>query len=640
MLQKIREKTTGWIATLIVGLLIIPFAFFGVNNYFSERAQLWVAKVGEQEISQDYFRQRFEEYRRQMRQMMGESYDPSILETPEARRRVLDGLVEESLLRQYAKAIGMAVSPRQLQEEIMKIDAFKLDGKFNAQQYRTLLASQGMSPLSFEQRIRDELEVRMLPQGLGRSAFATVAELDHYLRLRDQTRDFRHLELPAPAAEEVGEPDAEALAAYHAAHADRYLSEETVRIEYVMVGPDQMGEAAQSVDEETLRKRYEEQKMRFTEVEQRLASHILIRLPADAPAEQQKEAQARARALAEQARSEGADFAALARENSEDAGSKAAGGDLGWIEPGLTDPAFESALFAMQPGEISEPVRSAEGWHVIWLREVRPGKVKPFEEVRGQIESEYLASERERALNERAGRLVDIVYRDPSTLAAASKELGLEVHEAGPFGRAGGEDPVTRDPKVLKAAFDAQHIRDGTASDPIDLGDGRILVLRVVEHRPSKPLTLEEVRDQVQDDWRRDRLRELADRQAAEWMARWEKGASLDDLAAEAGVEVHEAKGVRRSGIAPDPALIREAFRLARPGEGEVRRAVVELAPDRRALLELDRVSDGDPAAVPAAERQAVADQLAQSLAAVEVRELIERLRERYPVTIAENRLQ
>ena len=647
MLQTIREKTSGWIATVIVGLLIIPFAFFGVNNYFSDQAQLWVAKVGDSEISQDAYRQRFEEYRQQTRQMLGENFDPAQLETPEAKRRVLDALVEESLLRQAARDLGMAVSARQLQEEIMKIDAFKQDGQFSPQQYRVLLAAQGMTPVSFEQRIRDELEVRALPQALGRTTFTTSSELDAYFRVRDQKRDIRYVELPAPDDAAVGEPSEEDLAAFHEKNSERYRTEEKVSIEYLLVDPAQV-EIPTTVDEDSLRERYEEQKSRYTEIEQRLASHILVKVAEDAPAEAQMEAQAKASSLAQQARAEGGDFAALARDNSDDIGSKSTGGDLGWIESGLTDPAFESALFAMQQGEISDPIKSAEGWHVIQLREVRPGDIKSFEAVRSEVEAEYLAAERERAISERAGRLVDITYRDPTTLASAAKELELEIQQAGPFGRFGGEDPLSSHPEVIKAAFEARSIREQTASDPIDLGDGRTLVLRVTAHQPSVPMALEDVRDQVVSDWRRDRRRELADQRADALLASWNagggvepgaEGAAIEAVAAEAGVEVQSKQGLTRGDASIDPRLVQEAFSLPTPTEASPQRVVVDLLGERRALLEVSGVTDGDPSTVPTMERQAVADQLAQAHAAAEVRELIDLLKQRYEVKLAEQRL-
>lgn len=638
MLQTIREKTSGWVATVIIGLLIIPFAFFGVNNYFSEQAELWVAKVGEEEISQETYRQRFEEYRQQMRQMLGENFDPSQLETPESKRRVLDALVEEALLRQAAAGLGMAVSANQLQQSIMDIEAFKVDGKFDVNQYRVLLASQGMTPLSFEQRMREDLEVRALPTALSRSALATASDVDDYFRLRDQKRDFRYLELPVPDDAAVGEPTEEQLVAFHKDNQQRYQTEETVSIEYLEV--DAAAIPVPSVpDEDTLRQRYEEQKARFTDVEQRLASHILIKVAADADATAQAAARDKAQALVDKARAEGADFAALARESSEDVGSKAAGGDLGWIETGLTDPAFETALFALQPGTISDPVKSAEGWHVIQLREVRPGDVKPFEAVREELQAEYLETERERAHSELAGRLVDITYRDPSTLATAAKELNLEIKQAGPFGRFGGAEGITANPAILAAAFEPAAIRDRTASNPIDLGQGKTAVIRVAEHTASEPLALDAVRDQVRADWLRDTRSRIAEDKAKALFERLQKGETLDALATELGLSVGSADAVGRGEASVDRTLVGEAFALPRPQGEAAQHALVALGGDRKALLEVTKVVDGDPATVDATERTATRQQLEQARAAAEIRELIEQLKKAYPVRLAEQRL-
>jgi peptidyl-prolyl cis-trans isomerase D len=583
--------------------------------------------VGGEEISQETYRKRFEEYRQQMRQMLGENFDPRQLETPEAKRRVLDALVEEALLRQAAAGLGMAVSANQLQQSIMDIEAFKVDGKFDVNQYRVLLASQGMTPLSFEQRMREDLEVRALPSALSRSALATASDVDDYFRLRDQKRDFRYLELPVPDDAAVGEPTAEQLAAFHQDHQQRYQTEETVSIEYLDV--DAAAIPVPSVpDEDTLRERYEEQKARFTEIEQRLASHILVKVAADADAATQAAARDKAQTLVEKARADGADFAALARENSEDVGSRSAGGDLGWIETGLTDPAFETALFALQAGTISDPVKSAEGWHVIQLREVRPGDVKPFEAVRDELQAEYLETERERAHSELAGRLVDITYRDPSTLATAAKELNLEIKQAGPFGRFGGAEGVTANPAVLAAAFEPAAIRDRTASSPIDLGQGRTAVIRVVEHTASEPLALDAVRDQVRADWLRDTRSRMAEERAKAVFERLPKGLS-----------VGSAEAVGRGEASVDRTLVGEAFALPRPQADTAQHALVTLGGDRKALLEVTKVVDGDPSGVAAAERTATRQQLEQARAAAEIRELIEQLKKAYPVRLAEQRL-
>lgn len=638
MLQTLREKTSGWIASVILGLLIIPFAFFGVNNYFEAQVETWVAKVGEKEIDQNEYRQRFDQYRQQMRSMLGESFDPQSVESAESKRRLLDAMVDEELLRQGGAALGLAVAPAQLQKEIASIQAFHVDGKFSPQQYKLMLATQGMSPLGFEARVREDLQARSLPNALKDSALVSTHDVDTYFRLRDQTRDLRVLPLKAPEPTALPEMTEQVLADYFKAHGDRYMSEEKVAIEYLIADASKI-ELPAAADEETLRQRYEEQKARFTEPAQRLASHILVKVAEDAPADAQQAAQAKAADIVAKARAEGADFAALAKELSDDVGSKAAGGDLGWIATGFADPAFETALFAMEPGKISDPVKTAEGWHVIQLREVRGGTAKPFEAVREQLAADYLETERERAQSELAGKLVDITYRDPSTLAVAAKELKLEVVQVEAFGRAGGIDPISQHPEVLKAAFDSKLIAAGTASDALDLGEGRTAIIRITEHQPSKPLALEDVREQAESDWQRDELARLASEQAEALLKRLQQGESLEDVAKDVGGEIASHTGVGRNAVDVDRQLVVEAFAQPRATDGKPMQLVVSVGAGGKALLEITKVEDGKAETVSTEERKATADQLEQAFAAAETRELLAALRKSIPVQIAEDRM-
>src|SRR5690606_25567928 len=300
--------------------------------------------------------------------------------------------------------------------------------------------------------------------------------------------------LAPPAADSFDELDDAALEAYYQANRERFMSPERVAIEYVQLSPAVI-EVPVEVDEETLRLRYEEQRNRFVEPEARLASHILVSVPPNADADAVQAAREQAAAIAAEARAEAADFAAIAREKSDDLGSKAGGGDLGWIEKGLLDPAFEDALFALEPGAVSDPVKSDEGWHVIQLREVRAEQGQSFEDARATLQEEYLESERERRYSDVAGRLVDLVYRDPTTLAGAAQELGLEVQTLGPFSRAEAEGIAAR-PEVLRAAF-SEEVLSGNASDPIELDDGSMVMIRVTRHEPATPRPLDEVKDDV-----------------------------------------------------------------------------------------------------------------------------------------------
>lgn len=636
MLQKLREKTTGWIAVLIVGMLAVPFAFFGVENYFTQQVSTYVAKVGEVEIGPDAFRQRFEELRRQMQQVMGEQFDGREFESAENKRRVLDRLIDEELLRQAGERLGAIVTPAQLQREIAQIQAFQKDGKFDPATYRNLLAAQGMTPRMFEDRVRQELATQSLPSQVAASGFVADDYVGRYLALRDQTRSFDYLVLPTPGPEVAGDVDEAQIEAYFRAHADRYVEPEQVALEYVEVDASKL-EVPVSADEETLRQRYEEQKTRYVEPEQRLASHILVKVDANADADAQKAAQAKAQALAEQARAPGADFAALAKANSQDIGSSNVGGDLGWVEKGIFDPAFESALYALELNAVSDPVKGADGWHVIKLREIKAETGKPFEAVRAELEREYLEGERERQFSDVAGKLVDIIYRDPTTLATASEELKLPIQRTERFTRAGGAGLAAR-PEVLEAAFSDAVRVDGMVSDPIELGADRIVLVRVAEHVPAKPQTLEVAREAVRAALVAERIAAKAEAEAEALVAELRSGKALADLAVARGLEVKTADRVGRIGATVEPALSQFAFGLPHPAQGKPSLGQVEVSAGR-AVLVLTAVQDGDPASVEATQRDALAEQLSQAIGGVEAAAYVQALRKAATIEVVESRL-
>lgn len=651
MLQTLREKTSGWIAFAILGLLIIPFAFFGVNNYFSERVDTWVARITTKpgwfgssigakalEISPDEFRSRFEEYRQQMRKQQGAKYDPSTFDTPTTRRQVLDQMLQEDLLNAAAEQDGLTLSDKQLQEMIVAMPAFQAAGKFDPVQYQMALseAQPPMTPRMFEQRMRQDILSSMLPKEVMVSGLASDADMDTFLRLSAQKRDLRYLEISSPSNAVVAPSEPE-IAAWYNAQSAQYRSPEQVALEYLELDAANLT-VPTSIDEASLRQRYEDQKKRFVEAEQRLASHILIKLPANASAAQDKAAQAKAAALAAQARAPGADFAALARANSDDIGSKAIGGDLDWLSPGVTLKPFETALYALKPGQISDPVRTTEGWHVIWLRDVRPGSQIPFEQVRAQLERESLEGERERLFSDRSGKLVDLTLKDPTTLAPAARELGLTVQRTAPFGRGEGAG-IAANPLVQRAAFAPAQLEGGNTSDPIEIGPNHVVVIRVAEHQLAKPIPLATVRERVIADIQADRLATAAKRAAEALLARANKGESLEALATASGGQAQSALGIDRNASTPAPAIVATAFRLPRPQNGQIHAGLAKLAADRYALVEVSRVEDGDPRTMDAATRKAQQQQYGQMRGAVEARAYVDALRKRFPVQIAEDRL-
>lgn len=634
MLQKLREKTTGWVAGIIVGILIIPFAFLGINDYFSSRVETWVAKVGKREITQQQFRDRLEQERARMRQQQGAAFDPRTLEDPLIKRQLLDTMIDEELVLSAAEDDGVVATDEAVRNEIARIPAFQVEGKFNQDQYRIALTTQGMSPNGFDALVRRDLMLRAVPLRVESTALVDGGEVDAFLRLNEQVRDLKLLDVIPPANDTP--PTDDELQTWYQAHQNEFLSEEKVSIEFVELNSADFSTDTQ-VDEATLRTRYDESKARFIEPERRLASHILLAMPKDADDAKVAEVKAKADALVAKARAPGADFAALARESTEDIGSKAAGGDLGWLENGATFAEFDAALYALAPGAISDPVRGESGFHIIWLRDVKPGSTKTFEQVHDQLAAEALESERERHFSDVSGQLMDAVYRDPSSLASAATELGLTVGKAGPMTHAGGEG-VAANPAVIRAAF-SEALAQGAASDPIELEPGHIVVIRVTEREAAQPRPLADVRADVDGAVRLERAATAGEVKAKELLARAQKGESLEQLAADAGGTVSTVNQVARRASSPDRAVVEEAFKLARPDGDKLAVGMAALGGGRFALVQVLAVTDGDPEKLPKDQREAVRGQYASARGRDEVRAFVKALRAQYPVQVAEQRL-
>lgn len=649
MLQSIRDKTSGWIAAIILGVIIIIFGIgFGLQGNLTSKVETFAAKIegpakflvfGKQskEITQDEFRRRFETVRQSERQEKGDKFDAAGFETVENKRRVLDAMIDESLLELTAERDGLTISAASLRKAIEGFDAFKVNGKFDKNQYLLTLQTMGYTPASFEKIARDDLLHQMIPSQLASSGFTSDSELDAFLRLSRQTRDIRYLELPPPTATQAAPTETE-IKTWYDSHASQYRSEETVAIEYVELDAAKLPVGVVA-DEKSLRTLYDQEKSKFGTAEQRMASHILIKVDDKATPAAANAALQKARALAAQARTPGADFAALARANSEDPGSRDAGGDLGSVDKGVFGDAFDKAFFALQVGQVSDPVRLPDGWHIIQFRELRPGNSKSFEEVRPQLESEYLESERERAFNDLSGKLVDAVYANQATLAPAAKQFNLTINRTTAFTRNHG-DGIAAIEAVRKSAFANPQKVDRQVSDPVEIEPNHIVMLHVTDNRPAAAIPLAQIHDRVLSDLMADRLAKACKAQAEAMLARAEKNETLDALAASVGRTVNNVPKVTRQAADPNFAdLIAKAFSLPVASGGKPAIALAKMAPDRYALVTVTAINDGDISGIDKTMHGNYVDQLAKARGEVEAHAYIRALRKQYSIQVAEDRL-
>jgi peptidyl-prolyl cis-trans isomerase D len=637
MLQALRGKKSGFLVKVVLVLITIGFSFWGIESYLFTRVDTSVASVNGTEITQDQFRQRFEENRQRMMQMMGNSVDASFFERPELKRQVLDQLVNEQLLVDANEKLGIRITDDRVKREILSIPAFQKDGKFDVDTYKMLLTARGMSALSFDAMVRDNLASRALPEAVGASALVTDATVDEYLRLQDQRRTFRFAKLDKPSDDATPVSD-EDIQTYYKDHGPDFVTPERVALEYVELDGSKI-EIGTSVDDAVLKDLYEKDKSKFVTAEQRLVSHILVKVGGKGGPDDQKAALAKAENIASEAKS-GKDFAELAKADSDDLGSKNQGGDLGWIEKGVTDEAFESALFAMKKGDISDPVLTGEGYHVIELRDIRPGTTRSFDEVKTELAKEYATTERERAYTDKAGRLTDLTYQDPSSLDTAAKELGLTVQKTDLFPRTGGTAGIAANPAVVKAAFSDTVLVQNNNSDPIDIGPNHIVVVRVAEHKASTPKPLDEVKDEVRKRIVAERLQRKAKERADSLFADLGKGQTLDQVAAANGLKVEEQKDFTRDALSVDSALVKAAFAMPKPVAGKPEHQLVVLGGDAYALIELDSVTDADPSKLDAKTKEAARNTLANGLALTMTREFVDALRANAKIRVSEDKIE
>ena len=603
-------------------------------NVWPVRKAVWQSE----EIDADDFRTQFEQVRQQQRTAQGEQFDAREFESVDNKRRVLDQLIDQAILRLSARNAGVAIGDTQVRDEIQAIPAFQVDGKFDPQRYQLALQSQvpARTPQEFQELVRESLQQSLVPTQLTQSSFVTPTEIERLMRLLGERRDVSFVVLP-PRAPDTGAISAKEIQDWYRTNAADYRAPETVAIEYVEINGNALPPPPPA-DEATLRARYEQEKARFVDAEQRQASHILVRVEPGADAAAQKAAEQKATQLAQQAKQPGADFAALARANSDDTGSKEAGGDLGWVEKGVMAAPFEQALFSMQPGEIRGPVKTDFGWHVIQLREAKSGQQVPFEQARDTLAQEQATSDRERAFNDLVGKLVDQVYRNPSTLAPAAREAKLPVQKLGPFARGQGTG-IAANPAVQRAAFSDALVQDGTVSDPIEIAPSHSVLIRVTDHQPERALPLAQVRDRVVAAIRQDRAKKAAEQDAETLVAAVRGGKTLQALATERGLAVQDVPSVPRGAPVPDAAATEAYFEAAPPAGGKPSPGKVALPDGSFVVFTINKVTLGDPKDASPQEREMLEQQLAQLNGNEDTAAMLRALRNRMNITVVEARL-
>ncbi len=568
MLQSIRDGSRSWGAKIIIGLMVAAMALFGVESLFSVFGSdpNEVASVNGQPI----MRQQVElEVQRALRSGQVPPEQERAL-----RNDMLDQLISQSLLTQYAEDGGFYVSDAQLDQMIVSLPEFHdQDGRFSAEIFRNRLAGAGYTPLSFREELRVDIKRQHLQQGLAFSDFSLPSEEERLAELQRQQRDFRYVMLSADDVDiNIDVTDAQ-MQTYYDANQPRFERPEQVRVEYVLIDRQTMANDI-DVDEQALRDAWREQNQNAD----RRVSHIMVTFGDERSREE-------AESLASEALTslnDGESFADTAARYSDDTASAENGGDLGVISRGFFGDAFDEAAFGLEVGETSQLVEMDGAFHILQVTELAGPS---FEEQREALAQEVALRDVSDAFNQQVQRLIDESFA-ADDLQSVADDLGLTLNQTEWLARDEGEG-VLSEPGVLEEAFSADVLEEGYNSEVIDLDNDRRLVLRVAEHREATVLPLDEVRDEVEQAVAAQQRQEALQEQAADMIASLRDGETVE-------LDWLEANSVSRQSDTTLPqVLVQEVFRMPRPEEGDsVYRSVT--IPQGVAVVALDSVSVGE----------------------------------------------
>ena len=592
MLQNIRDNSQGWIAKTIIGVIVALMALTGFDAIFRATSTSQdAAKVNGEEITTNELSQAVDMQRRQLIQQLGKDFDPALLDDKMLHDAALKGLVDRKLLLQGAADSKFAFSEAALDQQILQTPEFQVDGKFSADRFDQVIRQLGFSRLQFRQMLTQEMLIGQLRAGLAGSAFVTDAQVDAFARLEKQTRDFATLTFKADiAAAKVTDDE---VKAHYDEHAKEFMSPEQVVLDYVELKKSSFFDQVQVKDAD-LQAAY--QKEIGNLAEQRRAAHILIEVN-----DKLNEAQAKAKVEEIQQRlAKGEDFAALAKAFSQDPGSSSKGGDLGYAGKGVYDPAFEKALYDLKKDQVSGPVRSDYGWHLIKLLGVEAPSVPSFASLKDKLTHELKSQQVEQRFVDVTKQLEDSAF-EASDLVQPAQELKLKVQTTAPFGREGGEG-LTSNRAVIQAAFSPEVLEEGSNSAPLELDPETVVVVRMKEHRQPEQLPLESVASSIRAQLIKNHATEAVKTKGAELVTGLRDG-KIALAAKQNGQSWKVLEAVTRSQEGIDPVVLQALFRMPKPlGKDKPSYTSLTLADGSFVVVRLNGVNE---AAAPTADEKA-----------------------------------
>lgn len=611
MLTAIRERATGWIAWVIVTLIAIPFALWGINSYFEGGSEVPVALVDGEEISTYAYQEELASRRQMLANQMGENFDPALLDSLGIKQAIVDGLVDELILRQYTQDMNYRISDDQLMALIQSVPVFQEEGLFDQDRYLGVLAANRLTPQEFELSQRAGGGISQLRNGLNDSAFFTRAERDRILALWGQTRKVSYATLDTGRFVEdftIGDDEIEA---YYQANIEVFQNEASIRVDYIELSIDVLSESVQPEDAE-IAAHYEETRGRYRQPETRQASHILISVAESSDEVQRQEKLEKAREISKRARS-GEDFGELALQYSDDPGSSINGGDLGVIAKGQMVKQFEDAVFTMSQGEISPPIESQYGFHIIYLTRVDEEHQQPLDEVRAQVETDLSKVQAENIFADLAESFKNLVFEAPEDIQVSANELDIPVNTSDWFTAQSGEG-IAENRSVRQAAFSEDVLNDNLVSQAIEIGFDKLIAVQKVDYREAHPRPLESVRQEIvsllEIEKSRARVLQTGSDLLSELESRSQNMESWTRFILNQGLEIESLPAMRQEIPAELQALGDTVFALGAPSQGSIKFGGLALESGDYVLYSLEEVALGEIDLIEESDRGLVEQQL------------------------------
>lgn len=614
------------IVQVFLALITLPFAFFGVDSYMrNSGAGSDVAKIGDVKITQQQFQQNMREQQDRLRAQLGDKFDPKMLDQPEARKAIIDDMINQRLLLVEAGKQRMFASDEAVRLTIASIDAFKVDGKFSAERYEAALRAQGMTPAGFEAQLRQDLTLQQLAGAVGQSGIVARSVSDRLLALQTEKREIVEFRLNADSYLDKAKLADDAAKKFYDENSKQFETPEQAKAEFVVLSMEAIGSQLAVTDAE-VKAWYDGNKERFRQAEERRASHILIaseKLGKD-------KAKAKAEELLQQIRKNPGAFEDLAKKNSDDPGSASKGGDLGFFGRGMMVKSFEDTTYALKEGEISGVVESDFGFHIIKLTGIHAAKEKPLADVKAEIEAELKKTGAARKFAEAAETFSNMVYEQADSLKPVADKFKLTVKQSDWLGRqANPANGPLGNAKVLAALFADDSVKNRRNTEAIEIATNTLVAARIVDYKPTALQPFESVKPAIETMLKRKEAQALAAKDGEARLEALKKGEDKLSWGAAKTVSRLEARML-------PPSAAQAVFRMDTTKLPSY--TGVEVPGNGYSLFKLTKVTAGEQ--LDAERKKAMLQQLGNLVAQEEVQLYLAALRSRYKVDINQAALE